>query len=1062
MKLHRWLAAVLFATLLRAPVFLPVSLAAASVQAQVQNNTLLTAPVPKVDGTLGALHVVVFVTGTARQHEGLQIEGPGQPMMPTNRDGAAYLMLPEGDQCIVVGIPAQWVAGRAQGLTHSVCNIPIVAGGSTEILISLDATASRVLTVDKMAPGQLARVREAGRQYQQDLATKPRGKLQGLVQSLDRKKPVEGAQILIRGLPIEAVSDEQGQFELELPEGRYRISVIHSKFSTFSRDEVVVKGKSSTNFDVLLTPSTAELDDFIVSAPYIEGGVASLLTRRRDSASVTDALGSEELAKSPDGSASSATRRIVGASIVGGQFLFVRGLGGRYSNVRLNGVPLPSTDPDLPGFQLDLFPSSLLSSLTIAKTFSPDIPGNFAGGSLNIETRGFPEKFTFSGSVGLSYNTQTTGRSTPSYGGGSLDLLGTDDGTRALPSGFPRQAVTNTNFNRQDRQEVSRAFNDNWQSERRTSRPNISVGATLGDTFDVAGGKFSYLATLGYRVGSSYYQQQVTNAKLQGVGADAELVERESFQREVGQQTAQIGALGSVNYQPNEEHSFTAVSMLTQNGEDRTSVVDGFAEAENATIRDESLRYIERRLTFNQLLGEHRQLGGLVDINWQLNTARTFRSQPDSRRTRYADSPFGFAFVTTTGSGERLYTTLNQSDYGAGVDFKVHWADDTVAKIGYLGRVADRSFGARRVRVQIQTDVVDDLLLSPNELFSDDSAGERWLINEVTSPTDGFSAEENLHAAYAMLRAPIYGPVRAMAGLRTEYYSHSIAVAPPIEVAADAATTGGARKDTDLLLAGSLVMGLTDDMNIRAAYGSTVARPLVRELAPFLGQDFIRRRTVQGNPELQRTYIHNFDLRWEVFPSPLEVFALSVFYKLFRDPVESVIVNQNGDIGYTNIKGASNFGAELEGKIQLDRLSSGLDGFNVAANVALIQSEVSLSVEQARNATSKKRPLAGQSPVVANFAFGFESEDKPYSAFLFYNVFGRRIEDVGRQGLPDIYEEPFHSLDLTAFYRLTDTLKLSLSLGNLLMQHKRVTQGHLDFRNSNRGSNGGLKLSWSP
>src|SRR5262249_20145542 len=154
------------------------------------------------------------------------------------------------------------------------------------------------------------------------------------------------------------------------------------------------------------------------------GGVASILEERRKSSAVSDALGSEEISRSVDSSASSATRRIVGASIVGGQYLFARGLGGRYTNVRLNGVPLPSTDPDLPGFQLDLFPASLLSSLTITKTFSPDIPGDFAGGSLNVVTRAFPEKFKLTLSASLTHNSETTWRHIPEYHGGSLDFLG--------------------------------------------------------------------------------------------------------------------------------------------------------------------------------------------------------------------------------------------------------------------------------------------------------------------------------------------------------------------------------------------------------------------------------------------------------------------------------------------------------------------------------------------------------------------------------------------------------------------------------------------------------------
>jgi outer membrane receptor protein involved in Fe transport len=236
----------------------------------------------------------------------------------------------------------------------------------------------------------------------------------------------------------------------------------------------------------------------------------------------------------------------------------------------------------------------------------------------------------------------------------------------------------------------------------------------------------------------------------------------------------------------------------------------------------------------------------------------------------------------------------------------------------------------------------------------------------------------------------------------------------------------------------------------------------MRELAPFLTPDFARRRVVRGNPLLERTFIQNFDLRWELFPTPTEVFAISLFYKSFEEPIESVVYDQLGNITYQNIERATNFGAELEARVGLGQLSDSLESFNAFANLALIRSQVTLTEEQAVLATSRERPLAGQSPFVANIAFGYEPEENPFSAFVFYNVFGRRIQDVGTNGLPDVFEEPFHSLDVTAFYQLGDAWALSVSAGNLLLQDQRVTQGGLNFSRTKPGSNVGLKLSWAP
>jgi outer membrane receptor protein involved in Fe transport len=313
-----------------------------------------------------------------------------------------------------------------------------------------------------------------------------------------------------------------------------------------------------------------------------------------------------------------------------------------------------------------------------------------------------------------------------------------------------------------------------------------------------------------------------------------------------------------------------------------------------------------------------------------------------------------------------------------------------------------------------------------------------------------------------MFDGSFVGPIKLMGGARAESFHQSIAVSSPFAAASEVPPAGSDRTDLDLLPAAAVIVAATPSMNVRAAYGGTVARPLVRELAPFLNQDFVRRRTTQGNPDLERTFIHNLDLRWELFPTPTEVFAVSGFYKIFEDPIESVLLNQNGDITFENIEAATSFGAELEARLGLDIFDPTLRGFSLLGNLALIRSRVILSAEQQGTATRKERPLAGQSPYVANASLGYDSEGSTFSAYLYYNVFGRRIQDVGRLGLPDIYEEAFNSLDFTAFFKATGQLTLGVSASNLLFQPVRVTQGGLDFSRSQRGANFGLNLAFSP
>lgn len=1012
------------------------------------------------------LQVALRAGPEAAAAAGVLIQADDGQQATTAADGKAVLELTAGTRSLRLTLPLPLTPAHPGPEPKVILlqGIELAPDLSAELRASIGADG-RPVTLELVAlPPTLPAAAEAAFALP-DADTSQYGAIAGTVVAKGAGASVFGVSLFVEGRDGETTSDAAGRFRLQLPVGRYTVWVIHPQFPTLTLPNVEVQAGRDTPIRVELVTPTTQTDDWVIRANYVVGGVASILQERRRSSSVSDALGSEEISRSVDSSASSATRRIVGASIVGGQYLFARGLGGRYTNVRLNGVPLPSTDPDLPGFQLDLFPASLLSSLTITKTFSPDIPGDFAGGSLNVVTRAFPEKFKLTLSSSATYNTETTWRGVPNYEGGGLDFLGHDDGTRELPGAVPDERIWNGNRNLTLERmiDISRSFPGIWDVRRGMAPVNLSLGASVGDTLALGSGRFGYLVTLGYRSKFEHYTESITNIRLQGEGAEQSVVEREGLTREVGGQDALLGLLGSVSYEPEPEHRLSAVALLTQAGEDRAAIITGITEAEGAPVRNTQLRFVERRLLFNQLTGEHQDLWKLLTIDWQLNLAYTMRDQPETRDLIYVEGPDGFAFRPDTGSGERLYSELTQRDFGGGLSLSFAISKESALQLGYLGRSGKRDFKARRFGVRFLGQA-SDRTLSPEDLLSPERAGETWIVNEVTRPDDGFQALEKLNAGYAMIDSPILDELRVVGGVRAENFHQKIDVIAPFEVAATAATetpVGADRTELDFLPALAVIVSPTAQMNVRAGYGGTVARPLVRELAPFLNQDFVRRRYVVGNPNLKRTLVHNFDLRWEFFPSATEVFAVSGFYKIFKSPIENVILDTEGNLTVDNIERANNYGAELEARLSLGTLWPALSSFDVMANLALIKSEVRLLPEQRAVATSPERPLAGQSPYVANVALGYNSEQTGLSAYLYYNVFGRRLQEVGRVGLPDVYEEAFHSLDATVFWKPIPSLTLGVSGGNLLLQPTRMTNGAFDFTRSERGANFGLSLSWS-
>ena len=1006
------------------------------------------------DARPAQLHLVAFRASDAGAVDDLTVQINEQVEGETNRDGVLRLSVTPGTQALCY---------QRRGMAVRACiDLQFSAGQTTLLMLTLDETGesvSAVTEVPKSSATPLAVESDMGPVSQHDVEIR--------VLSEETGAGIGQARVFVVGHDLELETDSQGRVVASLPEGAHTISVIHTRYSTAIRRNVAIPSKDGSSLVIKLGPLSLALDDFVITVPRISGSVAKVLEDRRNASSVQDGLGAEELARSPDGSASSASRRIVGATVIGGQFLMVRGLGGRYTSVRLNDVPLPSTDPDMPGVQIDLFPSSLLSSLTIEKTFRADLPANFAGGSMNIQTKAFPEEFTLTTSISTGWNSVSTLRQGLTYPGSSTDWLGTDDGRRALPDRVPSQRVTGVGLRSlpfDEIAEIGQSFETNWETAPNTVSPPISVGVSLGDTLKRKGWIYGYLVTAGYKHEESFAQETRQTFSLRQVDGRSEITARERLIQDVGKRSALIGGLGTFNVKTPRQDTYKLVTVITQTMDDETSRLEGLSEQEDAPVRLTQLQFVERRLWLNQLIGHHPSVVENLDVDWRLNFSSAFRNQPDTRSLLYIQRDEGtpYSYRDSTGSGERLFSDLDQTDYGVAADITyapLSLADhNLVLKSGLTLSSGRRVFSARRFGVRY-IGTVEERSLEPNALFAREGFGERFQFRELTRPDDGYVADLFLFGGYLSVDLSIWQELRAIAGLRIEDSLQSIEAQSPYANPGQELASGE-KNYFDPLPSVALIWSIDDRQSLRVVYGGTVARPLVREFAPFLSQDFVRGRGVQGNPDLQRTYIHNYDLRWESFLSTTEVLAASAFYKTFLHPIERVIIDTNGNIRYANVEGATNYGLEFELRLSLERLNASLAAFEFGSNLALIVSNVRLSGEQKSVATSASRPLAGQSPYVANCSLAFKPADTPLSLNLYYNVFGPRIREVGLGGLPDTLEEPFHALDFSASWGFQEHWSLSATVKNILVQPVLITQGGQLAQRVMRGSSMSLKLGY--
>lgn len=896
----------------------------------------------------------------------------------------------------------------------------------------------------------------------------PKGKgiVHGTITDTHLREPLPEAEVTVLETGSRVVADFDGNYRLELPPGTYTLRVYYELHRSTRLSNVRVIEGEVLRLDAELVPEEDAVDVVEVETTADTSSVTGQILRRQRAASVGDAIGRAEISKNPDRSAAQAAQRVVGATIQDGRFVFVRGLGNRYSNALLNGAPLPSPEPDRAAVPLDLFPSLVLESITITKTFTPDVPGDFAGGSVWIDTRQIPSEFFFNTSLRLGFDTQATFRDRLSHKGSPTDFLGFDGGTRGLPDEIPtsfpaRRGAAKPNGERvgiDDPSELERygeALNAFMSPTEAFTPPDHSLSVVLGDGFDLAGEqRIGYLASINY--GRSFYRIPERSVRVFAPDEGAPSGRRAIFDYEFehGGMNVNWGAFGSLTYELDRNHRFNLIGFHSQLATKETSVWQGFSDNNKAYYAGNHLEFVSRALNFGQLRGEH-TFPGLNDaqLSWNGALSHASRDQPDTRDTAYNFNDLNrrWTYVNGSESGRHFFSSQGELSKGGGVDWTQPLTEgvrETKLKLGGLFNLKDRQFSARRFALRPTggtlrcPEVPDDFDPScPDEHFTDDNIGTILNLEEQTRDTDAYRADLNVFAAYAMVDAGLSRDLRLILGERVEVTHQSIEPFDPFDEGRD--LEGVALDETHLLPAASLVYSATKRTKMRLAASRTLARPQLRELAPFAFADYFGGRIVSGNPELELTRINNLDYRVEFFPSLSEVLAFSLFYKTFEDPIEPIVVpsSTTNTLTFRNTPGARLVGIELEARKDLEFFHPALDPFGVVFNLTLADSRIQVEQTGQDFLTNLSRPLAGQAPYVVNAALDYENETTQTSGRILYNLVGPRLDQVGTEGLDDAYLQPRHVVDASISQRIGEHFVLQAQVQDLLNTEYVVTIG---------------------
>ncbi len=932
-----------------------------------------------------------------------------------------------------------------------------------------DAPVAEATVPHEVPSAEQARASEGENSEAPTQATQPGkvGTVKGTVTAQETKAPVAGTRVYVRGHLIDGQSDALGAFLLQMPSGKHTLAFIHPSYSTATHPGVSVLGGQTTQLQVELGPPSPS-DEFLITADAIGGSVGALLDARRESSAASDAIGAEDIARTPAGDAASAAQRIVGVSVVGGRYVYIRGLGERYTNALLNGSPLPSPEPDRATVPLDIFPTQMISAIDVAKTFTPDMPGDFAGGSVRIETVGVPDRFLLSLSLGTGFNTATTFRDQYTYKGGKLDWLGFDDGTRALPTAVPRDHELTVGAQPQDKSDppltrpelnqIAPALNSSYALQRKRAMPNVGGSFAIGNGWKFrAGRRLGVIAALNY---SRKFQHtdEVRRVFLPSGNAyiDSKL--------DNNSESIRWGGIGSVAYDFSKRHHVRLVGFRSQLADDQTQVYRGFLENADLNFHNTRQQFASRGLTFGQLRGDH-TFQDLNDarLDWSFSLSSAVRSQPDTRDLVYnlSNSTNVWTFFNNSDSGRHFFADQSELAKAGTLDwtqpFSLFGLEHKIKFGGFLN-MKDRAFRARRFAFNEFAAGTNKEVLTcgesfhvarcANRLFDDANVvGTPLSIRELTLAPDAYKANLDVYAGYLMADLALHRSVRVIGGARLESTYQRIALVNQF--------TGEEREDEDVKLrsldalpSGTIVYNIHDQLQLRASGSRTIARPQLREIAKFAFADYFGGALVSGNPGLELTRITNGDLRLEYFPTPREVLAVSTFVKHFRDPIEPVLqpTGSTPQLTFENARGAVLYGVEFEARKGLGFIHRALRDLTVIGNVTIARSNIEVhqtgadASGQVRFLTNTNRPMVNQAPYVLNLMLDYEGPTAT-NARLLYNVSGHQLVQVGTQGLDDAYQHPRHSLDFTVSQRIWDGLQFKLTLQNLLNSEYLITQG---------------------
>ena len=882
------------------------------------------------------------------------------------------------------------------------------------------------------------------------------GTLSGKIVDQKSGDDIIGANIYIVDTKLGASTDIDGKFIIKrIPEGKYIVRVSFLGYETKSISDVEIKLNEITSLNVSISEDQGiQQQEVVVSASVIKSGEGAILAERKKASSIGDGISSEQMKKAPDATSGDALKRVTGVSIVDNKFIFVRGVTDRYNQTTLNGASVPSTSVDKKSFSFDMLPSNLLDNMNVAKTASPDLPGDFTGGLVQINTLDVPERLSVKVMTGGAMNSITTFKNFQRSQGGSSDWIGSDDGTRLYPA------------QKNSLSDLGTTLPNSWASNLKKGPIAQSFSVSVGDRIDFEEDQLGIIAALTYR--NSF---QHTGIGIKEFGGGQPRRDVSGFSDKV---SVLWGGIFDVSYKLGEFNKFNIKNNYNRSAEDKVYIMSGYKADDDENIKSYQTEWEQRGMYSGQISGEH-QLSELFNtkIDWMTNFSQARTEQPDRKELVYGVSPYSDQPMTAK-PGERSWGNIYEKTVGQKVNIAIP-TESMKYKFGIFNERRTKNFSMKFYQVSSNNLSPENFILSTYAVDSiynrqNFGAGKFSLISFDNS-SGAYDAEQGLFAYYGMIDVPfsISGQnFRFTGGVRIEKSRQEISTE---QGRLGSSSISSYLYNSDVLPSANITYMIDERQNIRVAYSHTVNRPEFRERSTFYYYDFDKSEYVRGNSQLSRALIRNYDLRYEIFPSFGDVIAASYFYKALTNPIEEARTYTSfTERTWINAVKGKNYGWEFEVRKNLSFLSEYLMSSSVVANYTRIISSIPFR-ENRGNSTLQQivegeRQMQGQSPYMYNISFSFVEPNFGTSLNILYNEYGSRIDAIGdvKAGDGDVYEQKRGTVDLSVSQPLGILMKgleWKFAVKNLNNQPIVYTQGKGVYRTNIVGTNYSMQFSYS-